>query len=161
MASFSSKGISPLVATVLLIAFVVAIGGVVAAWLGTFTKDQTQLVADQSKLQINCQAAKVAMKNLRFGSASSTLSGTMENNGFGIALGNLTLTIVYQNATSQVIKLCSTSTGAVSCQAGDMTLLPAQLTTFNVTIGGSNYDTIKLGTNCTTAYHVAQRGDIS
>lgn len=159
--SRSKKGISPLVATVLLIAFVVAIAGVVAAWLGTFTKDQTQLVSDQSKLQINCQAGKVAMKNLRFASASSSLSGTMENNGFGIALGNLTLTVIYQNATSEAIQLCSSSTGAASCSSGNMTLLPAQLTTFNVTIGGSNYDIIKLSTNCTTAYHTAQRGDIS
>jgi flagellin-like protein len=156
-----TKGISPLVATVLLIAFVVATGGLVAAWLGNFTKEQAQLTSDQSRLQISCQAAKIAMKNLRFDSASSTLSGTIENNGFGLALGNLTLSIVYQNATSQSINLCSTSTGAVSCGVGNMSLIPAQLTTFNVTIGGSNYDIIKLSTNCTTAYHTAQRGDIS
>lgn len=153
------KGISPLVATVLLIAFVVSVGGLVAAWTSGFTKDTTQLVADQSKLQITCQYGKLNLKNLQFASTPVKLSGVMENNGL-IALGNLTLTVIYQNATSERIEMCSSSSGAASCASGNLTLTQSQLAAFNVTIGGSNYDSIRLSSNCTSAYDTADRGDV-
>jgi flagellin-like protein len=154
------KGISPLVATVLLIAFVVSVGGLVAAWTTSFTKDTTQLVADQSKLQITCQYGKLNLKNLQFASTPVKLSGIIENNGL-IALGNLTLTVIYQNASSQRIQLCSDPTGAASCSSGNLTLTQSQLAAFNITIGGSNYDSMKMSSNCTSAYDTADRGDVS
>ncbi|MBI4894668.1 MAG: hypothetical protein HY833_02955 [Candidatus Aenigmarchaeota archaeon] len=154
------KGISPLVATVLLIAFVVSVGGLVAAWTSSFTKDTTQLVADQSKLQITCQYGKLNLKSLQFASTPVKLSGVMENNGL-IALGNLSLTVVYQNASSERFQLCSTAAGAASCGSGNMTLLQSQLAAFNITIGGPNYESIKLSSNCTSAYDTAERGDVS
>jgi hypothetical protein len=84
----------------------------------------------------------------------------MENNGL-IALGNLTLTVIYQNATSERFQFCSDPTGAVSCGSGNLTLTQSQLAAFNITIGGSNYDSIKLSSNCTSAYDTAERGDVS
>lgn len=158
--AFSLKGISPLVATVLLIAFVVSVGGLVAAWTSSFTKDTTQLVADQSKIQVTCQYGKLNLKSLQFASTPVKLSGVMENNGL-IALGNLTLTVIYQNSTSQRFELCSDPAGAASCSSGNLTLTQSQLAAFNITIGGSNYDSIRLSSNCTSAYDTADRGDVS
>ena len=42
----SMKGISPLIATVLLIAFVIAVAGVVAPWLTTFIRGRTEEVSE-------------------------------------------------------------------------------------------------------------------
>lgn len=155
----AQKGISPLVATVLLIAFVVAVAGVIAAWSTTFAKEQTSLVGEQASLAVNCQYGKVNMKSLKFASASSTLGGIIENNG-QISLGSMSLSVVYQNSTSEAIKLCNSSGRAVSCSAANLSLSASDLMVFNVSVG-SNYDSIKLSTNCTSASDSAERGDVS
>jgi flagellin-like protein len=48
------KGISPMIAIVLLIAFTVALGGVLSVWLTGLTTTQTQQVTNQSSSQVKC-----------------------------------------------------------------------------------------------------------
>lgn len=48
------KGISPMIAIVLLIAFTVAIGGIMSVWLTGLTSTQTQQVSNQSAAQVKC-----------------------------------------------------------------------------------------------------------
>ena len=48
------KGISAMIATVLLIAFTIAIGGIVSIWLTGLTNTQTQQVTNQSSAQVKC-----------------------------------------------------------------------------------------------------------
>lgn len=154
------KGISPLVATVLLISLVVAIAGIVSQWSNVFARDQTELVSEQATLSITCSYGNINLKDLRFQSASSRLSGSIENLG-QIALGNVSLSILYQNASSQNVKLCNDPTGSVSCSVANLSLTVAERVGFNVTIWGSNYDTIRLSTNCTGVTDTATRGDVS
>lgn len=154
------KGISPLVATVLLIAFVVAVAGLVATWVNGFTKSQTQLVSDQSTLSISCSYGGINVKNLVFQGATTQLAGVIENNG-QVPLGNFTLSVVYQNATSQTIQICSAPSGSVSCPVSNLTLTTSQQAAFNLTIWGSNYNTVKVATNCSSVSDTADRGDIT
>lgn len=154
------KGISPLVATVLLIAFVVAIGGIILTWMNTFARTQTELVEEQASISITCSYGSINLKNPKFTSGTTRLSGTIENIG-QIELGNITVSIVYQNATSQTIELCNSATGAVSCSAGNLSLGIAEQAAFNVTIWGSNYDEVKVSTNCSAVSDTVERGDIS
>lgn len=154
------KGISPLVATVLLIAFVVAVAGIIAAWVSGFARTQTELVSTQSELSITCSFGNINMKNLKFQSSGVRLSGALENNG-QIPLGNITLSVVYQNATSQTINLCTGASGADTCTVSNLSLTIGQQTAFNLTIWGSNYDSIKAVTNCSSVSDTADRGDIS
>ena len=158
--SLLMKGVSPLVATVLLIAFVVAVAGIIAAWTTGFAKSQTQVVEQQSTYAITCGYGSINMKSLIFQSASTRLAGTIENNG-QISLGNLTLRIVYQNATSQSIPLCSSASGAVSCSSVNLSMMPSDQSSFNVTLWGSNYDSIRVTTNCSTVSDTAARGDVA
>ena len=155
-----NKGISPLVATVLLIAFVVAVAGIIATWATGFTKDQTTLVQDQSTNQITCGYGKIALDDVKFASDSTTLSGIIENNG-QIALGNMRVSVIYQNATSQTINLCDGVSGSVECSTANLTLTTAEQSTFNVTLWGANYDEIKISTNCTAASDTVERGDVN
>lgn len=48
------KGISAIIATVLLVAFVVAIAGIVSVWSTTLTNTQTKTITNQSKGQAVC-----------------------------------------------------------------------------------------------------------
>jgi flagellin-like protein len=48
------KGISPMIATVLLIAFTVAIGGLISVWITGMTNTQTAQVTNQSASQVKC-----------------------------------------------------------------------------------------------------------
>jgi FlaG/FlaF family flagellin (archaellin) len=154
------KGISPLVATVLLISLVVAIAGIVSQWSTIFAKEQTEIVTEQSKTSITCSYGNINMKDLRFQTAQSRLSGSLENIG-QIALGNLTLSIVYQNASSQNVRLCNDPSGSISCSVANLSLSVAERVGFNVSIWGSNYDSIKVSTNCTGVTDSASRGDVS
>ena len=51
------KGISPIVATVLLVAFAVAVAGIVSVWSTTLTTTQTKIIVNQSKGQTVCNSA--------------------------------------------------------------------------------------------------------
>lgn len=155
----SFKGISPLVATVLLIAFVVAIAGIISIWLNAFAREQTQLVGSRSETSITCSYGSINLKDAKFTAASTRLSGTIENIG-QIALGNITLSIIYQNASAQTINLCSSTSGAVSCVAENLSLDVSEQSAFNVTIWGDNYESVKIITNCSAVSDTLQRGDI-
>ncbi|MDY6761872.1 MAG: archaellin/type IV pilin N-terminal domain-containing protein [Candidatus Nanohaloarchaea archaeon] len=48
------KGVSPLIAAVLLIAFTMAVAAILTAWVTTFTQEQTSQLGNQSAKQIDC-----------------------------------------------------------------------------------------------------------
>jgi len=52
------KGISPLIAAVLLIAFTVAVGGIIAVWVTSFTKTTTTNVGVSTRGATACQGAR-------------------------------------------------------------------------------------------------------
>jgi flagellin-like protein len=53
------KGISPLIATVLLIAFTLSIAGLLGSWLSTLTRTETENLEKSSKEIINCTGAMI------------------------------------------------------------------------------------------------------
>lgn len=84
------KGISPIVATVLLVAFAVAVAGIVSVWSTTLTTTQTKIIANQSKGQTVCTLAITIDEVLvpSFGS-DKFLNVTYHN------VGDQTITSVY------------------------------------------------------------------
>ena len=133
------KGLSPLIAEVLLIAFVVGIGAIIITWVTGFTKSSTKTVSQQSNAQIACTRGSIKFLTnppLTYNTTSGNLTGTVENDGL-IGLGNLRLQIIYNNSTLQEIPL---SPSQVS---------PGGMVSFNVRIS-SNYQLVKVMTNCTS-----------
>jgi flagellin-like protein len=155
-----SKGISPLIATVLLIAFTVAVAGIVSVWITTFTTTSTQSVSGHSETELVCVYAGVKLSDLKYCSSNGRMSGIVENTNL-IDLGNITLQVIYQNASSQKIYLCLNGSSCNALGASTMALTPREKQSFNVSIGGSNYDKIHLYTNCTNAYYDLTSGDVS
>jgi flagellin-like protein len=153
--TLSKKAISPMVATVLLIAFTVAVGGVVSVWLQTFSRTTTGEVSEQTESEIYCSYAGISMSNLEY--CSSYLFGRLENTKFK-AIGNITVQIIYTNATTQTIRLCNNGS---SCPSSLMSLEPGELKTFNISIDSSSYDTIRVYTNCSNVDDEVQSGQVT
>jgi len=125
------KAISPIVATVLLIGIVVVIAGIVNIWTSNFfgsTKD----IKKEADTQVSCLNAKILSENIRY--CSNRLSGIIYNSGME-NLGNITIFVIYQNGTQQISDL-------------NTSLLAGNVISFNVTIG-SNYNLVRIATNCT------------
>lgn len=147
----SSKGISPLIATVLLIAFTVAVAAIISVWLTTFTSTSTQTVSSRAETELYCMYGGISLSDLKY--CNGYLSGTVENTRL-VDLGNITLQIFYTNASSKTIRLNKSA-------GGFMALEPREKDTFNVSGIDSNYDKIHLYTNCSTVYDDASSGDVT
>lgn len=145
------KGVSPLIATVLLIAFTIAVGGIISVWLTQFTQTQTDIVGKESETQIVCGTGGIQFSDVKFCSTNNYLTGAFSNTG-SIGIGNITMTILYTNASREV-RYFENRGGSLfnltSC-CGNLTMIPADKFAFNISLGGSNHDIIRITTNCTT-----------
>jgi len=92
----SSKGISPMIAVVLLVAFTVAVGGILSLWLTSYSTTTQESVGNATTDQIKC--------------SGSRLDITVENATFQIV-----------NPSTQLIKnvICYSSNGT-DWQLGDI-----------------------------------------
>lgn len=143
----AAKGISPMIATVLLIAFTVAVGGLISVWITGFTSTTTEEVGKQSETEIYCSYGGISVSSLSY--CNYYLSGIVRNTKM-VTIGNITLQIIFTNASVQKIYLCQN--GSACTGASNMTLSPGEIASFNVSIGGSNYNKIHIYTNCSNVY---------
>jgi len=58
------KGISPLIATVLLIAFTLSVAGLLGGWFSGLTKTQTETIEKSSVELMNCTGAVISIVNV-------------------------------------------------------------------------------------------------
>jgi flagellin-like protein len=153
----TKKGISPIIASVLLIAFTVAVAGLVGTWATQFTSSTTSDVEQTAKIQLTCVNGGVALSYLTY--SSGYLRGLIENSG-RISLGEIKVQVVYQNSTLGNNNLCVYGATAINCTTANISLAPAEIITFNISVA-SNYDRIRVSTNCSNIYDDAKRSDIS
>jgi flagellin-like protein len=125
------KAVSPIVATVLLIALVIIIAGIINIWLSNFTKS-TKDIKNEAETQVGCSNAKVSFQTIKY--CNGYLSGVIYNEGMK-DLGNLTIYILYQNGTQQKNDL-------------NLTLNAGYMDKFNITVS-RGYNLVELITNCT------------
>lgn len=140
------KAISPIMATVLLIALVIVTAGIVNTWVYNFTKTSTKDI----KKEAVCVKAEISLNSLRY--CNNFLSGIIYNDG-PIALGNLTVYIIYQNASQQKFELNDSAGNKLALNAG-------YLATFNIS-ASSNYDSVIILTNCTEKIDKKERNEIT
>ena len=72
------KGISPLIATVLLIGFTVAIAGIISVWITGTTRTQTEIIGEQANLQAECAASSLSIKEVRRSGGQVNVTYTLE-----------------------------------------------------------------------------------
>ncbi|MEM5869834.1 MAG: hypothetical protein QXR09_01560 [Candidatus Aenigmatarchaeota archaeon] len=141
------KGVSTFIATILLIAITVAVGGIVGNWLFGFTKSSTHSVGQQADIEIVCSYGSISLSDVCY--SNNYLSGFITNTG-KIPLGNITLTVIYKNASTQKYYL-SFADGTVIAEkwcCGNLTILVNEKYMFNIPTD-ENYDRVYISTNCT------------
>jgi len=85
------KGLSPLIAVVLLIAFTVGIAGLVLTWLGTLSGKQMEKTSEVADKQILCSRSFLDITEVKYGTVSNvTLRYTLGTED----LYNFTLTFI-------------------------------------------------------------------
>jgi flagellin-like protein len=150
----TKKGISPMIATVLLIAFTVAVAGIVSVWITGFTMTSTSQVTEQSNIELYCSYGGIAVSNLKY--CNTYLSGIVENTNL-VDIGNVTMQIIFDNSTTQKFYLYKNNNTSL----GFMAIKPRELDSFNLSIGGSNYNIIHVYTNCSNVYDDARKADVT
>jgi len=141
-----SKGISPLIASVLLIVFTVAVAGFLSVWLIGFTRTSSEVVEEESLRELVCRYGGISISNLKFYTSNDWLTGDVENTRT-ITLGNITIQVIYNNGTSQKNDL-------------SIELTPREIYSFNISVS-SNYDRIRALTNCSSVYDEASASDVT
>jgi len=145
------KGVSPLVASVLLIAFTIAVASLFSGWITSFTKVTTEEVQEQSEKKVTCSYGGIALDNVKYNKTSGNMSGTVENTDL-ITLGNIDFEIFYANSTREKLDL-------------NMETEPSERKPFNRQVLGmnisNNYNTIRVITNCSNVYDEISSSDVS
>lgn len=123
------KGVSPLIAAVLLIAFTMAVAAILTAWVTTFTQEQTDALGNKSEEQIDCSFGQISI----FSSDDNVnwVNASVENNG--------------QKDFSNV-SLTALSGGSVLGNAYLDGLNAGQVKSGNVKTDGTQADTLRVAT---------------
>ena len=87
------KAISPFVAAILLIAFTVGVGSIMAVWLPTLINTQTQTVSSTGNKAALCSSTTLTVKEVKYKSGSTLVNVTVEVTTGAQALRNVTVTV--------------------------------------------------------------------
>ncbi len=95
------RGVSPLVASVLLIAIVITISMIIMGWLSTLTKTTTSTVTNKTQEGINCASASISIEDVYIIGTSSA-NVVVKNTGFtnGLNISGTLLNITGYNFTA-------------------------------------------------------------
>lgn len=146
------KGVSPFIASVLLIAFAIAVAGLYSGWITSFVEETTEEVGERSEKRVTCSYGGIALDDLEYNKTIANLSGTVENTDI-IVLGNIDFEIFYSDASRDKLDL-------------NMMLEPGERDTFNQNVINMNrtdidYTKIRAITNCSNVNDEASASDVS
>jgi archaellum component FlaF (FlaF/FlaG flagellin family) len=140
------KGVSEMIAVVLIIAFTVAVGGILSVWILAFSRQQSATVGTEAQLSVFCSYARVAFSDVKYCSTTSRISGNIKNTG-SVLLGEVKMNIILTNGTVLDYPLCEVDTKVIECSTANLTISVGGIETFNLTTS-SNYNIIRVITNC-------------
>ncbi len=92
------KGISPLLATVILIALTLAVAALLGSWFTSVTRIQTGIIEEDIATQINCTGALLEISDVSCSNDTQRIQVTITNLGNNIELYNFS-TLVTLNDT--------------------------------------------------------------
>ena len=104
-----SKGISPLIAVVLLIAFVIAVGSILSGWFVSFTKERVAQAKEKGEEDITCSYANLYISGADWNNTLGKLSLTVENTG-SEDLSDFRMVVIYNNNTVDTLQVLPETT---------------------------------------------------
>lgn len=75
------KGISPLIAAVMLLAFAMAIGGLFSEWSGELVESSTQDTSDTQNEVLDCSARSIEIDRVSYGDSNGWVNATLRADG--------------------------------------------------------------------------------
>lgn len=133
MSTKAAKGISPLVATVLLIAVTMTIAGVLAVFAQNLVSDNLKRAANQP-ISSECQFANFQIDACSFNAGTGTATTILDNIGT-VALSNITGFAIYPDNTVNFVNI-------------NGSLPSGALRSFQMTGLASNFTKIQFRTQC-------------
>jgi len=91
------KGISPLLATVILIALTLAVAALLGSWFTTVTTTQTDIIEEHITKQVNCSAALLQITDVLCSGRTSNIKITITNLGHDVELYNFSTLVIINN----------------------------------------------------------------
>jgi len=144
------KGISSFIATILLVALVIAMAPIISVWVTGFMHTSTETISSQANLEIICNDGSISFSDTNCCSTSKYFSGILWNNG-KIALGNVSFQLMYLNGSQERLYLYYAS-GLISANAtspGNFSMSRGDQFRFNLSLGSCTIDRVVVSTNCT------------
>lgn len=123
----SNKGLSPFIATVLIVAFTISTAIIIMNWYKSFSLEASERIGNQTSQRIDCSYAAISFRNVCVN--GENITGIIENTG-NIDLRNIEIDIIYKNGTTLVYN--STQLGIEDA------LLVGNRRYFNINVGDRN-----------------------
>jgi flagellin-like protein len=144
------KGISPLIATVLLIALTLVVGGLLGSWLTSMSKTQTGTIEEAAKTQINCTSAFLDIVDVICSNSTQKLQVVITNLGdielYGFSVLATIDNTFYQNSTGG-----PNSTHPLS--PGEQAVLTYYCNNTEYCVGGRKVQSVRVTpSNCPQSY---------
>jgi len=108
------KGISPMIAVILLIAFTVAIGGILSVWLTSVTQTQTSTAGSYAEKVSKCAGVFLAIKNITPINGNQITFQVSHESG-NLPLKNVKIVVVYQDGSTNTLECDSELTPGEIC----------------------------------------------
>jgi len=148
------KGISPLIATVLLIAFTLSVAGLLGGWFSGLTKTQTEVIEKSSEETMNCTGSLLTIVSVLCGNttpgAPNTLRIVIANEGNNALYGFSTFAQIEQK---QYINSTGGPTMNSPLYPGEHATLEYDCESSNYCEDGSKITKIRVSpSNCPTAW---------
>ena len=103
------KGISPLIATILLIAFVIAVGGILSGWLISFSKERVEEARTKGETETQCSYSGLSIDDADWNDTETKLSLIVRNSGTE-DLTDFRMVVIYTNNTAFTLKVSPSTT---------------------------------------------------
>lgn len=129
------KGISNLIATVLILAVTISVVSLFAGWAPTIVQDATRGTGEQVSDQIDCNSASLSVEGARYYPTGNRTAVVARNNG------NIDLSSVRMEAYKGVLPMNSTNTS----------IGKGELAEKNITTKNRPSKVRAISTNCTNA----------
>jgi flagellin-like protein len=153
------KAISPMIATVLLIAFTVAVGGILSVWLTTLTATQTGTTGTAAEKQILCARSVLEISEVKSSLGAADSANVTVFYSYGTEnLYNFSITFIDDQRVS------ATTFANVTPQYNDTVgqrFEPGMLTVWNINaaqglaLGGSSLQSVRVRALCQSTYPVS------
>lgn len=149
------KGISPMIASVLLIAFTVAIGGFFITWLSSTTSIQTTSVGSAGEKAAQCGTTTIVVKEVRYSTSSSRVNVTVIHSSGVEPLRNVSVTVTGGGISNSSDDSISSGVISKNVRYSSSDFKPGQSEAFSVTVTGGALippDLVTASAFCSTTY---------